>query len=45
MTEAQLVLATMASEWTLDRDYGDLELSAAVTLQPKGDVPVTTERR
>jgi cytochrome P450 len=45
MTEAQLVLATMASEWTLDRDYGDLELSAAVTLQPKGDVPVSTERR
>ncbi|UPW01556.1 cytochrome P450 [Halorussus gelatinilyticus] len=45
MVEAQLVLATMAREWTLDRNYGDLELSAAVTLQPKGDVPVTTERR
>jgi len=45
MTEAQLVLATMAREWTLDRNYGDLELSASVTLQPKGDVPVTTVRR
>ncbi|NEU55387.1 cytochrome P450 [Halorussus sp. MSC15.2] len=45
MTEAQLVLATMAQEWTLTRDYDDLELSAAVTLQPKGDVPVTTNRR
>ncbi|MFC4450759.1 cytochrome P450 [Halorussus aquaticus] len=45
MTEAQLVLATMAQEWTLTRDYDDLELSAGVTLQPKGDVPVTTERR
>ncbi|NHN60412.1 MULTISPECIES: cytochrome P450 [Halorussus] len=45
MTEAQLVLATMAREWTVDRNYGDLDLSAAVTLQPKGEVPVTTERR
>ncbi|UPV75520.1 cytochrome P450 [Halorussus limi] len=45
MTEAQLVLATMADEWTIEREYGDLDLSAAVTLQPKGDVPVTTRRR
>ncbi|WP_137284289.1 cytochrome P450 [Halorussus salinisoli] len=44
-TEAQLVLATMARDWTIEREYGDLELSASVTLQPKGDVPVTTKRR
>lgn len=38
MTEAQLVLATLAREWALDRQYDDLTVSAAVTLQPKGDV-------
>ena len=45
MTEAQLVLATMARGWTIAREYGDLELSASVTLRPKGDLPVTTKRR
>ncbi|WP_018257534.1 cytochrome P450 [Halomicrobium katesii] len=45
MTEAQLILATIAREWTLERDYGDLELSAAVTLQPSHDVAMTPHRR
>jgi cytochrome P450 len=45
MIEAQLVLATIAREWTVERKYEDLDLSASVTLQPKGDVPVTTRRR
>jgi cytochrome P450 len=45
MTEAQLVLATMAREWTMEREYDDLELSASVTLRPRGSVEVTTKRR
>ncbi|WP_435177076.1 cytochrome P450 [Halorussus sp. AFM4] len=45
MTEAQLVLATTARDWTVEREYDDLDLSAAVTLRPKGEVPVTTRRR
>jgi cytochrome P450 len=45
MTEAQLVLATIGRNWWLDREYDDLDLSAAVTLQPKGDVPMTPRRR
>jgi len=45
MVEAQLVLATIAREWTVDRNYDDLEISASVTLRPKGDVTVTTRRR
>lgn len=45
MLEAQLVLATIASEWTVDREYDGLELSAAVTLQPKNDVEMTVRRR
>ncbi|MBV0900462.1 cytochrome P450 [Haloarcula salina] len=38
MTEAQLVVATMADRVTFEREYDDLELSAAVTLQPKTTV-------
>ncbi|MBO4248820.1 cytochrome P450 [Halomicrobium sp. IBSBa] len=45
MTEAQLILATIAREWTLEREYGDLDLSAAVTLQPSHDVPMTPHER
>ncbi|WP_132058147.1 cytochrome P450 [Halorussus amylolyticus] len=45
MVEAQLAVATVARDWTFDRRYDDLDLSAAVTLQPKGEVPVRTERR
>jgi cytochrome P450 len=45
MTEAQLVLATIARDWTMKRNYDDLELSASVTLRPKGNVRVTTKRR
>jgi cytochrome P450 len=44
MTEAQLVLATIASEWTMNREYDDLDLSASVTLQPKGRIEMTTRR-
>jgi cytochrome P450 len=45
MTEAQLVLATIASEWSMEREYDDLDLSASVTLQPKGSVEMTTKLR
>ena len=45
MTEAQLVLATVGRNWWLDREYDELDLSAAVTLQPRGDVPMTPRRR
>jgi cytochrome P450 len=40
MTEAQLVLATMAQDWTFQREYDELDLTAAVLLQPEGDVPM-----
>lgn len=45
MTEAQLVLATIAREWTFEREYDDLDLSAAVTLQPKGTMEMRPQRR
>jgi cytochrome P450 len=45
MTEAQLVLATLFSTFTLEREYDDLGLSASVTLQPKGDVEMTVRER
>jgi cytochrome P450 len=45
MTEAQLLLATLASGWTLEREYDALELSASVTLQPNHDVPMTPRKR
>lgn len=45
MTEAQIVLATIAREWTFDREYDDLDLSAAVTLQPKGAIEMRPQRR
>ena len=45
MTEAQLVLATLARYWTLEREYDNLELAASVTLQPKNDVTMTPHRR
>ena len=45
MTEAQLVVATLASEWTLTRRYDDLEIAAAVTLQPRGDVSMVPRPR
>jgi cytochrome P450 len=45
MTEAQLVVATLASQWELERQYDDLAVAAAVTLQPKGDVPMVPRPR
>jgi cytochrome P450 len=45
MTEAQLVVATLAREWTLDRRYDELAVSAAVTLQPKNDVTMVPHSR
>jgi cytochrome P450 len=45
MTEAQLVLATLASDWRLEREYDELDLSASVTLQPNHDVPMTPRKR
>jgi len=45
MTEAQLILATIAREWTLEHEYGDLDVAAAVTLQPDHDMPMTPLER
>jgi cytochrome P450 len=45
MTEAQLILATLAREWTLERQYDDLEVAPAVTLQPSGDVSMVPHAR
>jgi cytochrome P450 len=45
MTEAQLVVATLAGQWTLERQYDDLEVAAAVTLQPKTDVTMRLQPR
>ncbi|WP_226023026.1 cytochrome P450 [Halomicrobium salinisoli] len=44
MTEAQLVLATLVRDWTFERRYDDLELTAGVTLQPSGDVEMVPRR-
>lgn len=44
MTEAQLVLATLLSEWRFEREYGDLSLAPAVTLKPKTDIEMTPRR-
>lgn len=45
MTEAKLIVATIAQEYTFDRQYTDLALSAAVTLQPKGSVEMMPQTR
>ncbi|WP_135536237.1 cytochrome P450 [Halostella pelagica] len=45
MTEAQLVLTTLCSAFEFEREYDDLDLSAAVTLQPKGDAEMTVRER
>lgn len=45
MTEAQLIVATIAQEFAFDRQYEDLALSAAVTLQPKGAVEMVPQPR
>jgi cytochrome P450 len=45
MTEAQLIVATIARQYALDREYGDLDISAAVTLQPKTDVEMSLRER
>lgn len=45
MTEAQLLLATLARDWRLEREYDDLDLSAAVTLQPNHEVTMTPRKR
>ncbi|MEF8786881.1 MAG: cytochrome P450, partial [Haloarculaceae archaeon] len=45
MTEAQLILASLASEWTLDRQYDDLAVAPAVTLQPKNDIEMVPHPR
>jgi cytochrome P450 len=41
MTEAQLVLATLLDRWRFEREYDELDLSAAVTLKPRTDVEMT----
>ena len=45
MTEAQLVLATLLSEWRFEREYDQLDLAPAVTLKPATDVEMTPRRR
>lgn len=45
MLEAQLVLSTLAKDWTFEREYDELELSATITLKPKNDVEMTVRRR
>lgn len=45
MTEAKLIVATIAQQYTFDRQYTDLTLSAAVTLQPKGSVEMVPQTR
>lgn len=45
MTEAKPILATLCSEFESERRYDDLDLSASVTLQPKGDVAITVRER
>jgi len=45
VTEAQLVLATLCSRWRFEREYDELDLSAAVTLKPKTDIEMTPRRR
>ena len=44
MMEAQIIVATLAREWRFEREYGDLEVAAAVTLQPDGDVTMRPQR-
>ena len=43
-TEAQLVLATLLSEWRFEREYDDLALAPAVTLKPETDIGMTPRR-
>lgn len=45
MTEAQLILATIAREFTFKRQYDDLSLAASVTLYPKDPVPMVPHSR
>jgi len=45
MTEAQLILATLAREWTVERQYEDLDVAAAVTLQPARDLEMVPRPR
>ena len=45
MTEAQLVLATLLSEWRFEREYDQLDLAPEVTLKPATDVEMTPRRR
>lgn len=45
MTEAQLILATLAREWTLERQYDALKVAPAVTLQPSDDVSMVPHAR
>jgi cytochrome P450 len=45
MTEAQLLVATVARQFSFDRQYDDLSLSAAVTLHPKGPVEMVPQSR
>ena len=45
MTGAQPILATLCPEFEFERRYDDPDLSASVTLQPKGDVTMTARER
>lgn len=45
MTEAQLLVATIAREFSFDRQYDELSLAAAVTLHPKGSVEMVPQPR
>lgn len=45
LVEAQIVLAVLASEWTFEREYDELDLSTTITPKPKNDVRMTVRRR
>jgi hypothetical protein len=45
MPDSQLVLATIAQGYSFERRYDELDLSAAVTLQPKGAVEMIPRER
>lgn len=45
MTEAQLILATIAREFTFKRQYDDFPLAASVTLYPKNPVTMIPSTR
>lgn len=45
LLEAQLVLATLAQDWTVAPELDELDLSMAITLQPRDAVELCVEQR